>query len=92
MWGWKPLDVMWQNETESEPLVAVEVCCPRPKLSLNVLNEVAQVVIICVSTVVLYCQIFAFVFKAGIWPGCRCASDHISETAYRFAMPLAGEL
>ena len=62
------------------------------KLSLNVLNEVAQVVIICVSTVVLYCQIFAFVFKAGIWPGCRCASDHISETAYRFAMPLAGEL
>ena len=83
---------MRQNEMESEPLVAVEVCPPPPKLPLNVLNEVAQVVIICFSTVVLYCQIFALVFKVGVWPGCRRASDHISETAYPFAMPLAGEL
>ena len=62
--GLLSLHVLWQNETESEPLVAVEVCIspnqPAAGDVLNVLNVrpfLAQLVIICLSTVVLYCQI-----------------------------------
>ena len=90
------LHVLWQNETESEPLVAVEVYISPNQPAVGCVECVECETLFGSSSNYLsyYCSTVlsnkSLVLKMDFRPGCRRASKHISRTACRIATKLVG--